>query len=555
VGDAVLGYHLTNIALHSISALLVVLIVRRLKLPGAWLAGLLFALHPVCTESVAWITEQKNTLSGVFYLASAFTYLGFDQTRRRSQYLLALVLFLLALASKTATVVLPAVLLLLLWWLRGRLAWRRDVLPLLPWVGLALSSGLITAYVERVYLGAQGRVFALSPLECILLGSREIWFYAAKVVWPVNLIFSYPRWKIDPAVAWQYLFPVGLAVVAAAFGLIARRNRGPLAALLIFCGTLIPVLGFLNVFYYRYSYVADHFEYLACLGILVPAAACLASAAQRWKLGTRWRAGLSALLLACLAGLTWGRSTVYTDAETLYRDTLMRNPDSWLAHNNLGLILAQQNGRLPEAIAQYREAVRIQPDYPEGHFNLGSALAHSSLSDHLPEAVAEYQTAVRLKPDYVEAYYNLGNALSRMPGREPEAIARYREALRIEPDLAGAHENLGNALAQMPGKLPDAIAEYQAAIRIGPNVAIRHLNLGNALAQIPDRLPEAIAEYQAAVRIDPSDARAHFHLAAALSQAPGREKEAMTECQMALEISPDLAPAQELWQRLGAMQK
>jgi tetratricopeptide (TPR) repeat protein len=336
---------------------------------------------------------------------------------------------------------------------------------------------------------------------------------------------------------------------------VARRNRGPLAAFLIFCGTLLPVLGFLNVFYFRYSYVADHFQYLACLGILIPAAASLAGAAQRWQLGTRWRLGLSAVLLVCLAGLTWGRSTVYTDSETLYRDTLARNPDSWLARNNLGLILAQEPGRLPEAISQYREAVRIQPDYPEAHFNLGSALAHSDLSDRLPEAIAEYQTALRLKPVYVEAYYNLGNALSRMPGRLPEAIAQYRAALKIQPSLAEAHENLGNALLRTPGELTNAIAEYQAAIRIGPNVAVRRLNLGNALAQIPDRMPEAIAEYQAAIRIDPSDAIAHFYLAVALAQEPGREKEAITQCQMALQISPDLAPAQELLQRLRAPRK
>jgi tetratricopeptide (TPR) repeat protein len=541
-GDAMVGYHLVNIVLHSVSALLVVFIVLRLNLPGAWLAGLLFALHPICAESVAWITEQKNTLSGVFYLASAFTYLGFDGTRRRSQYVLASAFFVLALMSKTATVVLPGVLLLVLWWRHGRLAWRCDVVPLLPWVGLSISSGLITAYVERVYLGAQGKVFAPSPLESILLGSRAVWFYASKIVWPVNLIFSYPRWTIDPHALWQYLFPVGLAVVAVAFALIARRNRGPLAALLIFCGSLFPVLGFLNVFYFRYSYVADHFQYLACLGILIPAAAVLAS--------IRWSVPLSALVLICLAGLTWGRSTVYTDAETLYRDTLDRNPDSWLANNNLGLILVQQPGRLTEATAQYRDAVRIQPDYPEGHFNLGSALAHSGRSDDLPDAIAAYRTALRLKPDYVEAHYNLANALARMPGREPEAIAEYREALRIEPNLAGAHENLGNALVAMPGKLADAIAEYQIAVRLGPNVAVRHINLGNALAQIPERMPEAIAEYQEAIRIDPADPRAHYSLAAALSQVPGHEKEAVAQCQMALQLNPDFTPAQELWQRL-----
>jgi hypothetical protein len=195
----------------------------------------------------------------VFYLASSLTYLQFDRTRSKSRYLLALAFFFLALLSKSATVPLPAVLLVLLWWMRGRLSWRRDLLPLAPWFGLAAAYGLLTAHVERVYLGAHGAAFELSWAQRILLAGRAPWFYAGKVLLPVHLVFSYPRWKIDPAAWWQYLFPAGLAAVTIVFVLLARRNRGPLAALLIFCGSLFPVLGFVNVFYFRYSYVADHF--------------------------------------------------------------------------------------------------------------------------------------------------------------------------------------------------------------------------------------------------------------------------------------------------------
>src|ERR1035437_4087320 len=295
-GDAVLGYHLANVFLHALSACLVVTIVRRLSLPGARLAGLIFALHPVCVEAVAWISEQKSTLSGVFCLAAALTYLRFDQTRRKPQYFMALGLFVAALLSKTVTATLPAALLVLLWWLRGRLQWRRDLLPLLPWLGLAVPAGLLTAWVEKVFIGAQGADFALTLPQRLLLAGRALWFYAGKILWPSNLMFSYPRWKTDPGEWPHYLFPLGIVVLAVALGLLARRKRGPLAGFLIFAGTLFPVLGFLNVFPFRYSYVADHFQYLAILGIVVPATSGLMVAAGRISPGKIGMIALPALL-------------------------------------------------------------------------------------------------------------------------------------------------------------------------------------------------------------------------------------------------------------------
>ncbi|MGB9454891.1 MAG: tetratricopeptide repeat protein [Bryobacteraceae bacterium] len=539
-GDAVVGYHLTNVVLHSVAALFVILIVRRLKLPGAWLAGLIFALHPVCVESVAWITEQKNTLSGVFYLASALTYLHFDQTRHKSKYFLALGLFALALASKTSTVPLPAVLLVLLWWLHGRLEWRRDVLPILPWFGLAVSSGLLTRYVDKVYIGAQGAAFALSLTQRILLAGRTPWFYASKLLWPVNLTFYYPRWKIDAGEWWQYLFPAGLAAVAVALGWMARRNRGPLAGFLIFVGTLFPVLGLLSFFYFRYSYIADHFQYLASLGIIVPVAAALAAAAQRWKLEKPWRVGLSAVLLACLAGLTWRQSMMYTDVQTLYRETLARNPDAWLAHDNLGNILFHVPGQRAEAIAHFRAAIRANPDYWEAHLSMGNALLE--IPGRLDGAIAEYQTAVGLAPESVRSHTNLGNALL-LAGRTEEAVAQYETALRIQPDSAAAHNDLANALTRIPGGLPDAIAQYQAAIGANPDFAEAHNNLGEILTQMPGRMPEAVAQFEAAIQVRPDYWEAHNNLGTALLRMMGRLPDAVAEYETALRIRPESAMA------------
>jgi tetratricopeptide (TPR) repeat protein len=568
-GDAVLGYHLVNLVQHAIAACLVVAIVRRLQLPGAWLAGLVFALHPVCVESVAWISEQKSTLSAVFYLGSFLLFLHFDRTRRRSFYVWATALFLCALLTKSVTATLPAALLVVLWWKRGlvgrapspaRVPWTRwsgnpttfvkarpgrtgasgadqGVRPtiyadLLPWFGMGAVAGLFTAWVERTYIGAQGADFAIAPVERFLIAGRVLWFYAAKLVWPANLMFTYPRWNINPAAWWQWLFPLAAMAVAIGLWLLARRStRGPLAAFLYFAGTLFPVLGFLNVYPFRFSWVADHFQYLACLGIIVPLCAMAGRLTEPRVLSP---------LLVILAVLTFRQAGAYAGAETLYRETLARNPASWMAHNNLGVALAQQ-GRTPEAIAEYQAALRIKPDYAEPHNNMAKILSRES--GRMPEAMAEVREALRLKPEYPEALVNLGSFLAPMPGRLPEAIAAYQAALRINPSHAEAHNDLGLALLEMPGRLPDAVAELEAAVQSEPDNAQMHDNLAGALARMPGRLPDAIAEVQAALEIAPGDPQAHDFLGRALSQMPGRLPDAIAEFETAQRLAPNYAQA------------
>ncbi|MBZ5585296.1 MAG: tetratricopeptide repeat protein [Acidobacteriia bacterium] len=471
-GDATLYYHLINVALHAASACLVVMIVRRLSLPGAWLAGFVFALHPVSVEAVAWISEQKSALSGVLYLAAALTYLHFDRTRRKSQYFLALGLFVLALMSKTVTATLPAVLLVVFWWQRGRLAWKRDVLPLLPWFAAGASAGLFTAWVERTprLIGAQGPEYALTLIDRLLLAGRVPWFYASKVLWPSNLMFVYPRWKIDSGAWVQYLFPLGMAAVALAFGLLARKNRGPLAAFLIFTGTLFPALGFFNVYPFRYSYVADHFQYLAALAIIVPVASGLTVLARRIgvrRWGTWGALALSALLATTLGAATWRQSGAYRDYETLFRVTMARNPGSALVHNNLGTMLMLKPDGIPEALAEFEEAVRLKPDSPELRVNLGLALAQ--MPGRLPDAIAEYQTALRADPNFYAAHLNLGLALMSIPGRTRDAVAEYQASLRIDPGVPEVHYELAYALAQIPGRVPEAIIECQKMLLLKPD--------------------------------------------------------------------------------------
>ncbi len=541
-GDHPLGYHIVTLLLHAASAVLFALFLRRLGCPGAWLAGLIFALHPVHVESVAWIAEQKNTLSLVFYLAAALVYVRFDETRRPRTYVAALGLFALSLLSKTVTATLPAALLVVLWWKRGRLDWRRDFLPLLPWLALGAAAGLFSSWVETRYVGAHGADFVIPFPGRLLIAGRAVWFYAGKFFWPFGLNFIYSRWTVDPATWQQWLHPLGVLVAGAGFWALRRRTRALLAAFLFFAGSLFPVLGFVNLYGMVYSWVWDHWQYLPDLGLSAFAAAGLVLAWDRAAIRLRWTGpALVAALALGLGALTWDHCRMFRDDETLYRATIARNPDCWMAHNNLGMILARIPGRLPEAMSEYETALRIKPDHPEAHVNRGNVLAH--IPGRLPEAIAEYEAALQIQPDHPEAHYNLGIALAKIPGRLPETIVHFEAALKGEPGSAEIHNNMGIALAQIPGRLPEALAEYEAALALKPDYPEAHNNLGIALAQIPGRLPEAVARFEAAIQIKPDYPEAHFNLGMALARSPGRLPDAIAQYEEALRIQPDYVEA------------
>jgi hypothetical protein len=472
-GDEVLGYHLVNVLLHFIDASLVVVVAQRLGIRGAWLAGFLFALHPVHVESVAWISEQKNTLSLAFYLGAALAYLRFDQRRRPQDYALALGLFVLALLTKTVTATLPAALLVVFWWQRGRLEWRRDVVPLLPWFVLAAAGGLFTAWVERRIIGAEGAEFDLGLMQRGLLAARVICFYLWKLFWPARLIFTYPRWAVDTAARWQYLLPLGLASLTAAFWWLRGRTRAPLASLLIFGGSLFPVLGFFNIYPFRYSYVADHFQYLASVAIIVATAGLVAWLLDRAGAPFIRRAGQFAVvaLLGFLGLLTWRQSRMYRDAETLDRVTLQRNPDSFKEQNNLGRLLARSTRTVGEAIPHYEAAVRLKPDHVLAHYSLGVALY---VSGRQSEAVEHFRRVLELKPGGTlltgNSHFFLGVILMSEPGRLDDALSELTEAVRVKPDDVEARTKFGEALERV-GHLAEARAQFETAVRLGPNYA------------------------------------------------------------------------------------
>jgi len=538
-GDGVTGYHLVNLAEHAAAAWLVWATLARLAFPAPLLAALLFALHPVAVESVAWISEQKNTFSAVLYLASAWVYLRFDETRRRPLYSGALVLFVAALLTKSVTATLPAALLVILWWQRGRLEWRRDVRPLVPWIALGAASGLFTAWVERTFIGAQGADFAFTLPERLFLSGRVLLFYLHSLAWPAHLAFVYPRWDLaaGSGLAGGYMLAVLLLVAVLVFAV--RRARGPLAGLLFFAGTLVPALGFVNVYPFRFSFVADHFQYLASLGILVPAAWGLAWIAARLAPSPRLGAALVLVIPAFLGVLTWRQAGKYRDAETLYRATLAENPAAWLIHYNLAVTLGMGPAHRDEAIAEYRATLRLKPDHWEAHNNLASALLREP--GHAAEAIAEYREAIRYNPRYPEAENNLGIALEDQPGGTAEAETHLRTAIRLRPDYAAAHANLGNLLRRQPGGLAEAAGEYRQAVALAPTVADYHYDLANALSLLPSGRPEAIGEYRAALALNPGYAEAHSNLGVALSHTPGQMDAALAEYRAALALDPGSA--------------
>lgn len=503
-GNDPTGYHLVTVLLHFGAALLVALNLRKLAVPGAYLAAAIFALHPVHVESVAWITELKNTLSAVFYLGAALAWLHFEERRQLRTWLLALLLFALALCSKTVTATLPAALLLVHWWRRGRPSWRRDVVPLLPFFALGAVAGLFTIWVERRLVGAEGAAFDLSAAQRGLIAGRAAWFYLGKLVWPADLVFIYPRWNVDALALSQYLYPA--AAVAAVGGLWARRKRfpGALAAALFFLGTLFPALGFFDVYPFLFSFVADHFQYLASIGIIALAASGIASMPRR-----RAGQGVSLAVLAILAALTWKQSHLYADAETLYRATIRGNPACWMAYNNLaGLLISRDAADEAEGLA--RTALKLKPGYPEAHNNLALALARRGQSD---EAIVHYRQAIELSPGYAEARNNLGFALAAR-GDLDEAIFQYRKALESEPGRAGIHYNLAMALVARGQVLP-AVSHLRRAVEMQPDFLEAHNNLGILLAR-SGRLDEAIEQFRQALEIAPGSPEVRKNLDVAL---------------------------------------
>jgi len=536
-GIAPMPHHLVNILTHTLVALLLLRILRRLEIPGARLAAILFALHPVQVESVAWNTELKNTLSGVFCLGATLIYLKFDQKRRWMDYAIALGLFACALLSKTVVATLPAALLVVLWWKRGRLSWKKDVVPLIPFFVLSAGLGVFSIWMEHHVVGAAGSDFQYSLIERCLIAGRAIWFYLGKLIWPHPLIFIYPRWQISQMVWWQYLFPVSALALLAVLWRLREKSRAPLAALLLFAGTLFPALGFFNVYPFRFSFVADHFQYLACIGPLTLAAAGITMGItiivgrMKQSAGPLLRPLSGVVLGGILAAMTWQQSAIYSDIETLWHATIAQNPDCWIAYGHLGWTLFKK-GEVDLSITYLERALKIKPNDPEVHDSLGLALQQKGLTD---AAIAHFEEALRIRPNDSVAYFNLGG-IRQKKGQLDAALDYYRKALALKPDDPEIHARLGGALRQQ-GVLDEAIAHLQFALDAKFVDAKAHRELGLALHQ-KGRIGEAIPHYQSALAIKPDYAEAHNDLGVALLQK-GQTSEAIRQFKAMLTLIPD----------------
>lgn len=559
-GDHTIGYHLANVVLHAMACCLLAALLRRLWTssgktvmpPGTeWFTAALFAVHPVCVESVAWISEQKNTLSLVFYLLAGWAYLDFAAERRSRSYVLASILFLLAIGSKTVTVTLPAALLVVLWWKQGKLSWRRDVVPLIPWFLVAGAMGLFTSWFERNWIGASGSEFELTFLQRLLLAGRVLWFYIGKIIWPADLMFYYPRWDVPAhAMSW-FGYLVAAAFVTAVLWVVRKRARGPLASWLLFAGSVFPSLGFFNVYPFLFSYVADHFQYLASAGLIASitgGCALLLNTRPLWVRAAGFSVGGGVIL--AFAVLSHRQSALYQNNETLFRATIARNPSAWMAHQNLALTLVRTPDRHEEAMREYREVLRLRPNHPEAHFGLGVELAR--LPGRKIEAIAEFEKALELRPIYAEAHNALALEFARRPGREAEAITHFEAALRVKPQWAELHANLADVLVKFPERLPEAMAHYVEALHLNPSLMWVHCHYAFELARLPGRQEEALAHYHEALQLDPNSTDAHNGLAIAYIMM-GRAADARREWETVLLIDPAEESARRNLRRLDEM--
>ena len=522
-----LGYHLLTLSFHILTSMLLWQVLARLKVRGAWLAGAIFAVHPVCVMSVAWMTELKNTLSASLALGAIWAYVRFAglgvyeaadlQDKKEAGrvtkpdwrfYALALVLFQLAMFAKTAVSFVPVTLLLLVWWQKPPLRWTWTW-PLLPMLAMVVAMGRITAHVER-QSGAVGAEFRQNFAERVLISGRSFWFYLGKLVWPSELTFIYPRWEVVGNSGWQWVFPSALLALLAGLWL-ARRwlGKGPfLAAMHYFICTSALILG-MTLFMMRYSFVSDHWQYYGAMGGCGLAAAGLVRVAEL-LMPRRRQIYAAALLLLGLGFLTWKQSHIYADQLTLWQDTLAKNPGCEMAHYNLALTLLEQ-GRVDEAISHLYEAIRLKPEAADTRNILGYAFYQKGRTD---EAISQYQEAIRLKPDLSDAHSNLGVALASK-GRIDEAIIHHQEAIRLKPNDAEAHYNLGIALA-MKNQNDAAFSQFQEAIRLKPDLSEPRVGLGVILVK-KNRIDEAIRQFQEALRLKPDYVEARDNLARALA--------------------------------------
>jgi tetratricopeptide (TPR) repeat protein len=547
-GTSVRGYHAVNLLIHVCAGLALLGIVRRTlllprvrhrfgeaALPLAAFAALLWTLHPLQTESVTYISQRAESLMGLFYLLTLYGFIRSVTAESRNCWLiLSVAACFCGMATKQVMVTAPVLVLLydrafVSGSFRSALAKRHwyyaSLAAIWFWLGVLMHQSSLAAISVGFQTGVSWPTYGLTEL-------RVVTGYLKLALWPHPLVFDYGSEILatDPlAVA-----PYALIIAALLAGVMIVWRRSPKAGflgcwfflILAPTSTVVPIAG---------QPMAESRMYLPLAGVVV------LMTLLSYAFGQRRVFIVLGIVAVGLGALTIQRNRDYRSELSIWEDTVARHPRTARGHSNLGVVLAEMPGRLPEAIAHYEEALRLKPDFAEAHNDLANALAQ--LPNRLPEAIAHYEEALRLKSDFPEAHYDLALAFKKMPGRAADVITHYEATLRLKPDFAEAHYNLANSLAQMPGRWAEVIAHYNEALRLKPDFAEAHYNLANALAQRPGRLAEAIAQYEEALCLNPDYAEAHNNFALALEKIPARRADVIAHYEEALRLNPDFAEA------------
>ena len=539
-----LPYHLVNVAMHAACAILLWQVVRHLQINGAWLGAAIWALHPVQVESVAWITELKNTQSCLFYLLSILFFLKWresaeslqDRDRLRLYYVVSLLCAVAAILSKSSTVMLPVVLGLCWWWIDGRWRWPNST-KLIPFLGVSAAAAAWTIWEQKFHNRAIGVEWAQTLFERFIIAGRDVWFYLGKLLWPHPLVFIYPRWQVDASQILAYL-----PTLAAAGGLIALwwKRHGPLRpaffAAAYFAVSLFPVLDFFDVYFFRYSFVGDHLQYLASIGPLILVGTGIAAAFDLRVKQIAFLKSVSCGALLCVLGvLSWKQAGIYRNGETLWFATLEKNPDFWMVRNSVASVLLQK-GQISQALAHLEKARELNPNNVVTESLFGYAFL---LIGKVDEAYAHLRRAIEIDPTYVTAYSNMGSALLQK-GLPEESLAYLEKGLRIDPGFISARFNIANTLLQM-GRYEEALLHLQMALKIAPDDPQAQKSLAWILATCPDdRLRNGAKAVELAERAKTAtkgrDATVLTTLAAAYAEVD-RFSEAMQTAEQALQLA------------------
>jgi Flp pilus assembly protein TadD len=516
------GHHITNVIIHSVSSVLLLLLLLRITgslWQSSWVAAL-FALHPLHVESVAWVAERKDVISAFFWFLTLLMYSEYVAKRKPGLYILALFSFMLGLMSKPMLVTLPIIMLLMDYWPLGRYRDEEQEqglrqlfhrsLPLvrekLPFFACSLFSGIVTIYAQ--HMGGATRSLEVVPFLLRIENSLVAYVtYIIKTLWPHDLAVLYPFPSTLPL--WQVIGSLCVLILVTV-STIRYRRRNPYLAVgwFWFLITLVPVIGLIQV---GNQAMADRYMHIPVIGLFIMAAwgvPDLTTGLQHRK-----------AILAVIAGativvsgvLTWHQLGYWRDSISLFRHTLHVTTGNYLIHNNLGTALFEK-GVLNAAIQEYQMALQTNPNYTKAHYNLGVVLAEKG---DLDAAIREYQIVLRISPNDMEAHNNLGAAFTGK-GNLDAAIQEYQVALRISPNNKDTHNNLGVAFVSK-GDLDSAINEFRNVLRLNPNDIDAHSNMGVALAKKGD-LNAAIQEFQTVLRITPNDTYAHDNLGRALAE-------------------------------------